>query len=86
MQSILEKLSWFYHSEYPSNISENLKNAISEFFRYEDILSKCLTDKELINFNELLNAGEDMTAYTETDSFINGVKFGAKLVFELLAD
>ena len=86
MESILEKLCWFYHDEYPNNMSEDLKNSINKFFKYEDILSKCLTDKELVTFNKLLDASEDMTAYTETDSFINGVKFGAKLIFELFVD
>jgi len=86
MESMLEKLCWISQEENPNNLSKNLQKALNTFCKYENILSECLTGKELATFNKLIDAICEMDAHIEIDNFISGMKVGAKLVLELLVE
>jgi len=86
--NILQEIYQLYNEENMCNKNRNrkLQRAVNTFCECEDILSKCLTGEELTTFNKLINAANDMDGHIAADNFINGMKIGAKFVFELLTE
>jgi len=81
MEQILEKLYWVCEGERSHN--ENLSAAMEKFCEYKSLLTERLEGENLEIFTKLAAVAADITGIVERDCFVEGAKFGSKLMLEL---
>ena len=82
MEDIMLKLFLFY--EQMTSQSEELEEISNEFSKEQRIFMGQLKDKDAEDYKKLANIHINMSSIAERENFANGMKFGAKLIFELL--
>ena len=85
--SILEEI--YYGNIRPTDEpqSEEVKRALSEVVKMEEALGENLTDKgQKEKISELSERYSKLITLTERDGFLQGFRFGAKLMAELMAE
>jgi len=88
MQSILKELCWFCQDTNERSGVQNpgIRKATHTLDKYETFLLKRLKGKKLKMFRKMIAASLDMSFHSNEAGFIDGAKFGAKLVLELLVN
>ena len=85
--SILEEL--YYGNIMPTDEpqSDEVKKALSEVVKIEEALGESLTDKgQKEKIAELSERYNMLITLTERDGFLQGLRFGARLMAELMAE
>ena len=85
--SILKEL--YYGNVRPTDEpqSDDVKKALSEVVKIEEALGESLTDKgQKEKISELSERYNKLITLTERDGFLQGFRFGAKLMAELMTE
>ena len=82
MKNMLEKLWWYYEEE--NAPSQQISDLTDKFHEEQKILMGQLGVDDLEIYKKVANIKINMTSIIEKESFTNGMKFGAKLMLELL--
>jgi len=88
MKNILRELHWLNDDIKLRNriTNPNIQKAGRELAKYEEILLKRLTGKNLRIFKKMVDATIDFAACNVEESFTDGAKIGARIIFELLVN
>ena len=85
--SVIEEL--YYGNIRPTDApqSDDVKKALSEVVKMEEALGESLIDKgQKEKISELSERYSKLITLTERDGFLQGFRFGAKLMAELMAE
>lgn len=85
--SVIEEL--YYGNIRPTDApqSDDVKKALSEVVKMEEALGDSLIDKgQKEKISELSERYSKLITLTERDGFLQGFRFGAKLMAELMAE
>ena len=84
MSNILEEL--FYGNlepqELTTELTPRLKKKLSELVKKEEELTDMLPEKEKKLFANYVNAHNEFSSISNSDSFISGFRFGARFAYD----
>ena len=86
MENILKELCWLCSELKGCVESPSVQEAAKTLDKYETFFLKRLKSKDLKKFKKMVDASFNMSFHSNEDGFIDGIKFGAKLVLELLVN
>ena len=69
-----------------THITPKLKTKLNELSKKEEKLSRTLTDESKKLFAEYVDAYNEFSCLSCTDSFISGFKFGARFSYDTFID
>ena len=82
MKKTLEMLWQMYCTEYPQNKSAELNEAAKQAYDSEQRLTSALSEKEQELFELCRDKWDRITAISEKQAFIKGVKFATNYLIE----
>ena len=84
MENILEKLYWVFEEK---NLpSQQLSETTDDFHKHNCFLLGHLEGEEIEAFRKFAKSANEITGIVERENFIHGLKFGVRLMVEVLAN